>query len=155
MQHIIVGIDGGKTAAVACLDLNGNKLATFTGRSVGIKWFIDKIREQGVPVLIASDKEKPDYIAYKLSAMFGAALFTPKSDISTERKRTIAGGTENLHERDALAAAKTAYNAYANKLKQADRLAHKQGANADMVKALVIRHYSIDEAITGKKSGRK
>ncbi len=154
-MHIIVGIDGGKTAAIACIDLNAKVLKLFTGRFVSTSWFVNKINETGEPVIIASDKEKPDDIAKKLAAIFGAVLFSPDTDISTEKKAMLAGKTENLHERDALAAAKLAYNAYANKLKQVDKLASKKGADPDRIKALVIaKRYSAYEALNNKKSGR-
>ncbi|MGC8671691.1 MAG: DUF460 domain-containing protein [Candidatus Micrarchaeia archaeon] len=154
-MHIIVGIDGGKTAAIACIDLNAKVLKLFTGRFVSTSWFVNKINETGEPVIIASDKEKPDDIAKKLAAIFGAVLFSPDTDISTEKKAMLAGKTDNLHERDALAAAKLAYNAYANKLKQVDKLASKKGVDPDRIKALVIaKRYSAYEALNNKKSGR-
>jgi len=155
--NIIVGIDGGKTVAIACLDLDGNLVGLSTGNSVGIEWFIENIRSVGNPVVIASDKQKPDDIAKKLASVFGAVLFSPKTDMSVEKKKELTSSVEreNIHERDALAAARTAYNSFANKLKQADRLAKGRGADADMVKALVIvGKYSIYEAITGKKAKR-
>ncbi|MGC8628744.1 MAG: DUF460 domain-containing protein [Candidatus Micrarchaeia archaeon] len=151
-----MGIDGGKTAAIACLDLSGNILSLFSGQSVNTSWFVEKIRQVGQPVIIASDKEKPDFIAKKLATIFGAVLFAPDSDISVEKKKEFAEKAGNLHERDALAAAKAAYNAYANKLKQTEKLAEQHNANPDEIKALVIsKRYSIYEALTGKKSGRK
>lgn len=154
--HIIAGVDGGKTAAIACIDLNGRIVRLETGRFVGVSWFAEIINETGVPVIIASDKQKPDNIAKRLSTMFHAILFAPKEDISSEKKTELAKGTRNLHERDALVAAKLAYFAYANKLNQASRHAKEHGADEDKVKALVIaKGYSIHEAITDKKAGRR
>ncbi|MEM3781352.1 MAG: DUF460 domain-containing protein [Candidatus Micrarchaeaceae archaeon] len=154
-MHLIVGVDCGKTAAIAFLDLNGKLEGLYTGRSAGFGWFVDKIERVGIPVIIASDKEKPDYTAKRLAAAFGAVLFAPDSDISIAKKSELAGKVENFHERDALAAARSAYNAYSNKLKQVDKFASASGADADKLKALVIaKQYSIYEAVMGIKSGR-
>lgn len=154
--HIIVGIDGGKTAAIACIDLYGRPIRLFTGRYVGLSWFVDMIRDVGEPVIIASDKKKPDEIVKKLGAVFGAVVFSPQEDLTVEKKEELANRAfENLHERDALAAAKAAYNAYANKLKQASKKAIEHGIETDKAMTLVIERYSIHEAITGKKANRK
>ncbi|MEM3212149.1 MAG: DUF460 domain-containing protein [Candidatus Micrarchaeaceae archaeon] len=154
-MHLIVGVDGGKTAAIAFLDLNGELEGLYTGRFVSLSWFVDKIKQAGVPVIIASDKKKPERVAKRLAAIFSAELFTPNSDISTEKKSELAGKTGNLHERDALAAARAAYNAHANKLKQIDKFANMHGADADKLKSLVIaRRYSMHEAAIGSRSGR-
>ncbi|MGC8676416.1 MAG: DUF460 domain-containing protein [Candidatus Micrarchaeia archaeon] len=152
---MIVGVDGGKTAAIACLGLDGKPLRLFTGRFVGLEWFVSNIKSTGEPLIIASDKKRPDYIARKLAAVFGAKLFAPSTDISVDRKKELAGKTENLHERDALAAARVAYNAYANKLNQIEKMAKNKSKNSDLMKALVIgRRYSMHEAALGSKSGR-
>ncbi len=154
--HIIVGIDGGKTAAIACIDLYGRTLKLFTGRYVTLGWFVDMIKEVGEPVIIASDKKKPDEIVRRLAAVFGAVLFAPQDDLTVEKKKELAKQEfENLHERDALAAARAAYNTYSNKLKQVHKKALESGVEADKAMALVIERYSIYEAITGKKANRR
>jgi predicted RNase H-like nuclease (RuvC/YqgF family) len=159
MQHIIVGIDPGKTAAIACLDLNGRELYLSYGRFVGVDWFVDKIKSIGVPIIIASDKKNSSSMVDKIAAIFGCQVFSPSRDISTAKKKEFISASynaENLHERDALAAAMTAYYAYANKLKQAERIAREKGINdVDKVKSMVVKRYSINEAILNKKSGRK
>ena len=156
MRHTIVGIDAGKTSALAFLGLDGKVVKLSTGRFVGLRWFVETIREVGSPVVIAGDKTRPDALIKKLSAIFDAVLFTPLNDISVERKRNIAGGNaRNLHERDALAAATVAYNAYAPKLRHAERLARENSAEAERVMAMVIKRYSVDEAIRERDAGRR
>jgi len=157
-MYLIVGIDPGKTAALACLDMQG-KLVCLTSRKLaGIEWFIDTIRKLGTPVIVSFDKKNSDKTIRKIAAVFGAQIYLPKTDISVERKKkmTESINVANLHERDALVSAITAYNAYSNKFKQAERLAKENNFNKiDYLKALIVKKYSIDEAIKGKKSGRR
>lgn len=156
MKHLIVGIDTGKTAALACLDLDGNVAKLATGRFMGLQWFVDTIKETGSPVMIACDKKRPDSLVEKLAAIFDAVLFVPQSDISVMKKKDLtARRFSNLHERDALAAAATAYNSYSSKLRQAERIAREQNAEADRIKAMVIKKYSVYEAVTNRNAGRR
>lgn len=158
MKHLIVGIDAGKTAALACIDLSGNVVKLATGRFVGFEWFLNEIKSVGQPVMISGDKKRPTLLAEKLSTAFDAVLFVPGNDISVEKKRNLAEAeVENLHERDALASAMIAYSAYAGKLRQAERQAKERapGADADLVKAMVIKKYSVDEAIGMRRAGRR
>ena len=152
-RHIIVGADSGKTSAIACLDLDGKLLAL---RHAGSREPPGSLNIMaGRPVIIAGDKKKPGAMLSELSTIFDAVLFLPGMDLSVEKKKQIAQGFENFHERDALAAAITAFNAYAGKLRQADRLARQSGADVDSIKAMVIRKYSVHEAISGKMAGRR
>ena len=156
MKHIIVGVDTGKTAAIACLDLNGEVVRLSTGRFAGLQWFVDTITLTGSPVVIACDKKRPDSLVQKLASIFDAVLFVPETDISVLKKKDLAKHNfSNLHERDALAAARTAYRAYAGKLRQAERLANLGSAEPEKVKAMVIRKYSVHEAITSSAAGRR
>ncbi len=156
LKHLIVGIDPGKTAAIACLDLDGNVAKLATGRFVGLEWFVDTLKETGLPVVVACDKRRPDSLVEKLAAIFDAVLFVPQTDISVMKKKDLtAHRFANPHERDALAAAATAYNAYAGKLRQAERIGREKGAEVEMVKAMVIKKYSVHEAISSRSAGRR
>lgn len=156
LKHIIVGIDPGKTAAIACLDLDGNVVRLETQRFAGMQWFVDQIKTTGSPVIIAGDKRRPDSLVEKLSSIFDAVLFVPSTDISVEKKQGLTNhGFSNLHERDALAAARTAFRAYAGKLRQVERIASAKNAEPDTVKAMVIKKYSAHEAINNRYAGRR
>jgi len=151
MNYIIVGVDPGKRAAVACLDLNGTPIFMANGTFVGLEWFVEKISTVGIPVIVASDKKKPNKLSSKLSAIFGAVLFSAKYDISVEKKQELARkyGISNLHERDAMSAAVAAYNMYQNKLNQAGVFAREHNlCEVDKVKAMVIKRYTMHEAAT-------
>ena len=117
MVHLIVGVDSGKRAAIACLDLNGNPVLISNGTFVGLDWFVGKITSAGTPVIIASDKKRPNRLLAKLSAVFGAILFSAGYDIGVKRKQELAKkyGISNLHERDALSAAIAAYRMHSRK----------------------------------------
>lgn len=156
-MHLIVGIDTGKTSAIACMDLNGRVVLLKTKRFANMAWFIESMTEVGTPVVIAGDKKRANALIAKMAAIFDAVLFTPKDDISVSVKKEYAyeGRIANLHERDALSAATTAYNAYANKLMQVEHLSREKGLhNVDDLKAAVIKKRSLHEAVTGKKTGR-
>ncbi|MCL5786811.1 MAG: DUF460 domain-containing protein [Candidatus Marsarchaeota archaeon] len=152
MNHIIVGIDTGKTSAIACTDLHGNIVSLYTGKSEGLPWFVEKIRESGIPVIISGDKKRSQETVRKLASIFNCVLFAPREDIPVWKKNEelSMNKVSSIHERDALSAAKAAYNKYANKLGQADRLARLSNADPDSVKAMVIRRYSVYEAVNKK-----
>ena len=153
MDHLIVGIDSGKRSAVACIDLSGDIVHLATGTFVGLGWFVDNIKKSGSPVIIASDKKRPSQTASKLAAIFSALLFTSGYDISVRRKQEMTSryNVASLHERDALSAALTAYNAYQNKLNQADVYAKRHNIlDRDKVKTMIIKRYSMHEAMSEK-----
>lgn len=159
MRHLIVGIDPGKTSAIACLDLNGTVVHLAYKRFAGLSWFIDLIRATGSPVVIASDKKRPNRLVSELAAIFDAVLFLPESDVEVRKKKDLmreAVAVENLHERDALSAAKIAYFHYANKLNQAEKNAKGRNYDdVDEVKALVLKRNSMSEAMAGKDKGSR
>ncbi len=158
MAHIIAGVDPGKTTGIACLDLNGNIISLKSSRFVGLDWLVRQISDIGTPVIIASDKKNSTSLTDKLSAAFNCAVFAPDEDLSTRRKdmMTKNAGAGNMHERDALSAALSAYNAYANKFKQAERLARSSNyQNVDRLKAMIVSKYSIHDVVTDRKAGKR
>ncbi len=157
-MDILVGIDSGKTVGVACLDFNGKLLAHLHRRFAGMESIVSDIRMVGTPVLVAADKPVPSDLIRKINAAFNARLYTPEYEFSAKEKRAASRNESisDIHERDAYFAALKAYHAFANKLKQAERIAAKNGiTNVDDIKAKVIRKYSISEAITGKEANRR
>ncbi|MDE1762202.1 MAG: DUF460 domain-containing protein [Candidatus Micrarchaeota archaeon] len=158
MAHTIIGVDPGKTAAIACLDLNGRVVHLEHARFAGFDWFVGKIRKLGTPVIIASDKKNSTHLIDRLGAAFGTKVYMPDTDISVRRKEEMVVGicVSNMHERDALAAAITAYHAYENKFKQAEKLARESSyENIDKLKAMVVKKYSIHDTITSRKAGKR
>ncbi len=159
MTHIIVGIDTGKTSAVACIDLDGNLVYLAHKRNAGIGWIINAIRHAGTPILIANDKHmRSSAIIKKVNAAFNAMLYAPKKDISQDDKKHFAKRMEigNQHERDAYISARKAYNAHANKLNQVAKIARKNNfEDIDAMKAKVIGRHSAREVIENRASNRR
>lgn len=157
-RYLIAGIDTGKASAVACLGLDGTVVMAATERHGGLSWFVSVLSSAGIPVVIATDKRKADETVSKLAAIFDAVLFSPDSEMGVKRKNEFTAGApvRTTHERDALSAAKVAYNAYRNKLGQAERLAARSNfGDSDRLKAMVIRKYSVHEVVSGTWRGRR
>ena len=157
MEHIIVGVDAGKTTAIACLSLDGRLLYAGHRTFAGMDWIIKSIAAVGTPSIIASDRRNPNHVLRKINAAFSARIYRPDRDIPVVEKRELARHTsiKDQHERDAYAAALKAYNSYSNKLKQAGHIAKGMGKeDIDVVRAKVIDRYSISEAISGKEANR-
>lgn len=158
MKYLIVGVDPGKTAALAFLDLHGEVLYLTSKRFAELSWFVDTIRSVGSPVVVASDKKNPNRLVTELASVFDAVLFAPGSDVLVSKKKDITRDipVENLHERDALSAAKIAYFHYANTLNKAERNARtKNYSDIDRLKALVLKHNSMSEVMAGKGKGTR
>ncbi len=138
--YTIVGIDPGTTTAVAVVDLNGNLIEVKSKKGWRSGEVIEFISSIGKPVVIATDKSvAPDYVQ-KIKAAFNAVLYTPKDDISVDKKRELAARYKpmNDHERDAVAAAIDAFNSYKNKLRNIEKRVPR-GVDSDRIKAEMIR----------------
>jgi predicted RNase H-like nuclease (RuvC/YqgF family) len=150
-RYIIVGIDPGTTVGLAMLDLQGTICALYSSKDMSKKDIIERIVEVGTPVIIATDVDTLPQTVEKVSASFEAKLHIPRTSISLREKNEMARGLQvaNAHERDALAAAVKAYQAYRGKFDNIDaRLAQlgKSGLAED-VKALTLKEYSVTEAL--------
>ena len=158
-MHTIVGIDTGKTAAFACLDLSGRLVRAAHRRNAGIAWLVASIRSAGTPVIIASDKaDTKSSVIKKVGSAFSTQIYYPDRNIPLAAKKRVAKsfGLRNPHERDACIAALKAFNMHSNKLKQAERKAAGMGPSVqEAIKAKVIMKYSMNEAINGIKANRR
>ncbi|MCL4411498.1 DUF460 domain-containing protein [Candidatus Marsarchaeota archaeon] len=158
-MHIIVGIDTGKTSAIACLNLNGKLVHSSHMADAGVGRLVEAIRAVGVPDIIATDKPaSTSFIIRKVNAAFNSVLYAPRKSIPLSEKKTAAkeNNIKNQHERDAYVAAIGAYNAYANKLKQAERAAKERNFDdIDALKSKVIHKYSVDEVMMNRKANRQ
>ncbi|GEM_PF-1031331 len=113
----IVGIDPGSTSAVAVLNLRGKLKDLVSRKHMGKVGMIRTISEKGKPILIATDKRKMPSTIEDISTDFSAETFLPEEDIPIDKKKELTEeyNYDNLHERDALAAAVNAYNSLENK----------------------------------------
>ncbi|MBI4406791.1 DUF460 domain-containing protein [Candidatus Micrarchaeota archaeon] len=120
--EIIVGIDAGTTSAFAVIDYSGSVVAVKSKKNWRTADLIFEINSVCTPVVIACDTNPSSNTARMLKACFGAKLFLPSSSLSIYKKQKLTHklgiSVNNSHERDAVAAAKKAFNHYSNKLRQ-------------------------------------
>jgi len=151
-MHTIVGVDPGTTTAIAILDLSGNLLGVNSKKEWHHSEIVDYILSFGKPVVIATDKSNPPEFVSKLKASFNAVLYTPREDMSIERKKNLTSKykTTNDHERDALASAMEAFNSYKSKLLNIEKRI-PEGVDVDMIKAGIIKGLALRELLGKKK----
>ena len=113
-DHVLVGVDPGTTTAVALVGLDGQILDVFSSRTVDAAGVTEWIIEHGRPVVVAADVTPMPETVEKLRRSFDAAGWTPASDLPVDEKlhRTREEGYDNDHERDALAAALSAFDSH-------------------------------------------
>ena len=150
--HTIVGIDPGTTTAIAVLDLNGNLMGVKSQKNWKLHNVIDYILSFGKPIVVATDKSAPPDYVLKIKAAFNAILYAPKEDISVEKKKYLASKFKfiNDHERDAIAAAKDAFNSYKNKLMSVEKRI-PVGFDSDKIKAEILRGVPLKDLLERKE----
>jgi len=148
--YIIAGIDPGTTTGIAALNLRGELVDLLSARAMSPPDVIEWLAERGKTLVVATDVFPTPGAVEKVKRSFSAVLYSPGSDISSEEKIALAReyGYKNDHERDALAAAASAYKKYKNKFQQVEKKC-PPGLDPEEVKALVVRGLSIDQAISG------
>lgn len=107
-EPLIVGIDPGNTSAVAAINLDGELELLESQREFPRSEIIQRIIENGKPVIVASDTGKMPSNVEKVASSLGAKKFTPEEDLERRRKEELGRG-ENSHEKDAVASAMHAY----------------------------------------------
>ncbi len=140
LRYTIVGVDPGATTAVAVIDLSGNLIDVTSKKGWKAAEVIEYISSLGKPVVVATDKSNPPEFVQKVKVSFNAVLYSPKEDISVDKKKSLTANYKllNDHERDALAAAMDAYNSYKNKLRNVEKRI-PAGMDLDRIKAEIIR----------------
>jgi predicted RNase H-like nuclease (RuvC/YqgF family) len=146
---VIVGVDPGTTTAIAIADLNGNLLGVKSKKGWNHSEIVEYITSMGKPVVVATDKSSPPEFVSKLKALFNAVLWTPKGDMSVEKKRNLTSRYTYLndHERDAIAVVISAYNSFKNKIRNVEKRV-PVGIDVDFVKAEVIRGTPLKDVLT-------
>jgi predicted RNase H-like nuclease (RuvC/YqgF family) len=146
--YIMVGLDPGTTTGIAALNLNGELVDLISSRSMSSSDVIEWISARGRPLVVATDVSPTPGSVEKVKRAFNAVLFSPGGDVPAEEKIALGKefGYKNDHERDALAAAASAFKKYRNKFLQVEKKVPAE-IDPDEVKALVVRGYSIENAI--------
>ncbi|AIY89753.1 DUF460 domain-containing protein [Geoglobus acetivorans] len=147
-KYTIVGIDPGTTVGVAVLDLNGHVISVKSKKGWSYSEVTEFILSHGKPVIIATDKKNaPEYVQ-KMRASFNCTLYTPKEDLPVEKKKVLTSLYQpfNDHERDALASAIDAFNAYKNKFRNIEKRI-PEGFDFEEIKAGIIKGMSLKSLI--------
>ena len=146
--YIIVGLDPGTTTGIAALNLSGDLVDLISSRAMSSSDVIEWIAARGRPLVVATDVFPTPGAVEKVKRAFNAVLFSPGGDMPGVEKIALGRevGYRNDHERDALAAAFSAFKKYKNKFLQVEKKAPAE-INPDEVKALVVRGYSIENAV--------
>ena len=126
MSYLIIGVDPGHTIGLAALDLSGRPVRTAHIQQEGFGAALAELESWGTPSLIASDVRPAPELVLKLASAFNAALFVPERPWREDDKRAVAAQmldqfgliVQNVHERDALAAAVQAWRRHQNLLRQ-------------------------------------
>ncbi len=123
-SHVLVGIDPGTTTAAAIVNLNGEILDVVSTRTADTAEIIEWLVDRGQPLLVAADVTPMPETVEQFRRSFDAAGWTPATDLPVDEKkhRVPDHAFENDHERDAIAAALSAYDDHAD---QFDRIASK------------------------------
>ena len=146
--YIIVGLDPGTTTGIAALNLSGELVDLISSRAMSSSDVIEWIAARGRPLVVATDVFPTPGAVEKVKRAFNAVLFSPGADVPAEEKIAMARefGYKNDHERDSLAAAVSAFKKYKNKFMLVEKKVPSE-INPDEVKALVVKGYSIENAI--------
>ena len=134
-DHVIVGIDPGTTTAAAVVDVHGDVLDVFSTRTADTADVIEWIIERGRPIVVAADVEPMPETVEKIRRSFEAAAWVPARDLPVDEKkhRTREEGYDDDHQRDALAAALSAFDAHED---QFERVAEKVPPQFDLGEVL-------------------
>ncbi|MEA3254366.1 MAG: DUF460 domain-containing protein [Candidatus Altiarchaeota archaeon] len=143
--YLIAGIDPGTTEGIAALDFNGNTVDVLSSKDLGLDKTIRHLMSLGTVSMIATDVNPTPGFVSKLAAQLGSVVFTPQESLTVSEKIVMTRGYEisDSHQRDALAAALTAFNKFRNKFQKIDSL---KLAGGDNVKHLVLHGLSISRA---------
>jgi len=146
--YIIVGLDPGTTTGIAALNLSGELVDLISSRGLSSSDVIEWIAARGRSLVVATDVYPTPGSVEKVKRAFNAVLYSPGGAIPAEEKIALGKefGYKNDHERDALAAALSAFKKYKNKFLQVEKKSPSE-IDPDEVKALVVRGYSIENAI--------
>ncbi|MCL2460995.1 MAG: DUF460 domain-containing protein, partial [Euryarchaeota archaeon] len=152
---VIVGIDPGTTLGIAILDLSGTLLTLHSSRQMGLSDAIAYITSVGRPIVIASDVHPMPFSVEKIRRSFNAVAYTPNHDLSVEAKYALTKEDvyTNDHERDALSAARAAYQFWNHRFAGITRRV-PEGTDLDNVYAGIIRGLSVEQILHGEKSNK-
>lgn len=148
-MYLIVGIDAGINVGYAAINLDGRLVSAGVEKDKNHEELVKIISRVGIPSLVASDVAPVPYFVSKVAARFNVKVFNPKKSMTHVEKRKIGENIMNPHIRDAYAAAIKAYNNYANRLRQIDKLETKM--DKIKLKHMIIQGHALANIIAPKQ----
>ncbi|MHA1264991.1 MAG: DUF460 domain-containing protein [Candidatus Helarchaeota archaeon] len=158
LKSLIVGIDPGTTTGIAIVDLNGNLVAMKSAKEFSRRDIIKFIYKYGTAVLISTDVAPQPKLIEKIANTFNALIFHPKKSMKVSEKQDLVTTylkqsnrkVADAHLRDSLACALKAYYSYLHIFNKIQKRIEEMNVDvsSEKVKALVIRGYSIYDAIS-------
>lgn len=126
------------------MDLNGRLVGSGCEKEASDERIVHIVSKIGIPVLVAADTNPPSHFVQKVAARLNVRVFCPPESMTKLEKRHIGAKIEDVHIRDAYAAAVKAYRKYQNRLRQIDALRVR---NKEDLKKMVIRGERIAEKL--------
>jgi len=148
-DRVLVGIDPGTTTAAAVVGLDGDVLDVFSTRTADTAGVIEWLVERGRPVVVAADVEPMPETVEKFRRSFDAAGWEPESDLPVDEKlhRTREHTYDNDHERDAMAAALFALDAYEDQFERITRKVPPQFDRGEVIDRVVGGEASVEAVL--------
>jgi len=125
-KPIIVGIDPGIEVGISIIDVYGNPVFFSSKRNMDREDIINVIRQNGKPILIATDVTPVPDTVRKIAAQIKCKIYEPERPLYIDEKIQLVqkfSEKHNLkidspHIRDSLSAALKAYSDFSHKLRQ-------------------------------------
>lgn len=113
-MRAIIGFDPGVTSGLAVINLSGEVQFLGSFRDTRPEDIAKKVIEIAIPLVVAGDVYPAPGSVSDLARLLGAVLFSPTISLTVQEKQTLTANHTlgDVHQRDALAAALTAYRAY-------------------------------------------
>jgi len=148
-DRVLVGIDPGTTTAAAVVSLDGEVLDVFSTRTADTAGVIEWLVERGRPVVVAADVEPMPETVEKFRRSFDAAGWKPETDLPVDEKlhRTRDHTYDNDHQRDALAAALFAFDAYEDQFERITRKVPPQFDRGEVIDRVVSGEASVEAVL--------
>lgn len=152
-MYLIVGVDPGTKTGIAALNLDGGIVGLHSSKDLGFDRTLDYLMSLGVASVLASDVSPTPQFILKLASSLGCRVFIPKKSLQVGEKIKLTWDhtTGDSHQRDALAAALNAYNAFRNKFGKIDSLDLDDKIKTE-IKHRVLQGVSVDDAIREYKT---
>ena len=126
-MKLIAGIDPGLNTGIACIYIESGNAKTHTMRNASVSDVCDYLLAQGEPMLIASDVRRVPRAVRKIAAAFNARLFYSQLGVNEKIQLAKNFDYSNVHERDALAAATSAWKFFRPTFAKVDIALERKG----------------------------